>query len=372
VSDMWHEASADHDLEAREASLAQAEAQMLDVWPFLFQARSGREFAHRLAFAGERLERIAAACGLPPGELEETARRRYALLKEALPEGTDPVAPVLQAGQSFGSGPAEGYEHDEGPDFSHGYSEIPAGPLGGPDPAVTGVPEPAMAGQQPAPGTTAGKKGDPFGGKQAPPFGKGKKKKKGKGKKEAARTAQVTSGPVPVTGMPPTGAGGQMMPAGTGAGAMTSPDGMSAGGSLPGAQRPSGTPAAQPGTAGTAYDLTPAQDVTAARRDPVRRQVEAVAASVAASNPQLPASECRRVARRVVGSYLRQADMASSVMSDEPWAGSPGSSGDGDGGGGGMSGMEEYGLGRQLINKLPGGGAGAAGELAEGAELAAL
>jgi hypothetical protein len=162
-------------------------------------------------------------------------------------------------------------------------------------------------------------------------------------------------------------------------GAMT-PDGMGLGGSLPGAQQLAGAPMAQSGNTVPGLDLTPAQDVTAARRDPVRRQVEAIAASVAASNPQLPASECRRVARRVVGGYLRQADMASSVMSDEPWAGSPGSAGSGSGGSGdggdGGGGMLQHHLEWQgLKSMMPGGdggGAGAAGELGEAAELAAL
>jgi hypothetical protein len=382
MSDLWFEASADHDLEAREAALAQAEAQMMPVYGFLFQARSGRELEHRLAFAGERLERIASACGLPPGELEETARRRYALLKEALPEGVDPVLPVLQSGQGFGTGPERPVEHEEGPDFSGGYSEIPAGPLGGPDPAVTGVPGPAMG--QPQQQATASLCS--CGSQLTKKAGKCKSCRELPGEC-MCRTAQGPMG-MALSGTPDLGRLSQGtgpapspssvmgMPAGTG-GATATPDGMSIGGRLPGAQSSGGMSATQPGVAAQQYDLTPGQDVTAARRDPVRRQIEAIAASVAASNPQLPSSECRRIARRVVGGYLRRADLASGVMSDEPWASSPGAdSGSGAGGGGG-DGMLQHGLEwRGLKSMLPGGGAGAAGEagagLADVAELAAL
>ena len=101
---------------------------------FLFQSQTPRELEHRLAFAATRIERVADATGVPAADLEEAARRRYALLKEALPEGVDPVDEIMHPNQGFGSGPAQGYEHDEGPDFSHGYSEVPQGAPGGPDP----------------------------------------------------------------------------------------------------------------------------------------------------------------------------------------------------------------------------------------------
>ena len=371
MSDLWFEASADHDLEAREAALAQAEGAMVPIWPFLFQSVSEREFEHRLAFAGDRLERIAGACGLPPGELEDTARRRYALLKEALEEGVDPVAPVLQAGQSFGSGPAQGYGHDEGPDFSHGYSEIPQGPPGGPDLAVTGVPEPAMAAPQQQATASLCRCGSRLTRKARC------KACRHPAAKCMCRTAQglaTMTGPA-MSGPAPTISGGG---GGLGGGTAMTPVQMGTGPARGGA----GMPGAQSGAGAQGYDLTPDQDVTAARRDPVRRQVEAIAASVAASNPQLPASECRRVARRVVGGYLRRADLASSVMSDEPWAGSSGSAGSGSGGSGdGGGGFLQHHLEwKGLQSMMPGGGGGgaaagageAAGGLADVAELAAL
>jgi len=153
-------------------------------------------------------------------------------------------------------------------------------------------------------------------------------------------------------------------------------DGTRAGGTLPPRVQAPAAPAVSGAGAGGQYDLTPAQDVTAARRrpDPVRRQVEAIAASVQASNPYLSGSECRRVARRVVGTYLsRQADMAGSVLSDEPWRDAGPQPSGGGGGDGGDGGMLQHGLEwRGLKSMMPGGGAGAAGELGEAAELAAL
>jgi hypothetical protein len=351
MSDLWHEAGADHDFEAREASLARADAEMLPILSFLFESRTPRELEHRLAFAATRIERVSDVSGVPVDELEESARRRYALLKEALPEGTDPVTPVLQAGQSFGSGPAEGYEHDEGPDFSHGYSEIPQGAPGGPDPQVVS-PENLKQPNQPVQEATASlcRCGSLL-------------TKKGKCRtcrskiancmchSAAVRTTDTTSGSPP-SGAPMSGAPGSSAGAASG--------GMGAAGNL---------------------DVTPAQSVTASR-DPVALQVTAIAHSVQASNPMLTESECRRVARRVVGGYLqRQGDLASGVMSDQPWAPGPGGSGDGssgasDGSSGGsmlQHGLEWQGL-KSMTRGSGGGGAAAEGGslLGEAAELAAL
>jgi hypothetical protein len=98
-----------------------------------------------------------------------------------------------------------------------------------------------------------------------------------------------------------------------------------------------------------------------------------LAPSIALSLPGLSQSECRRVARRVVGSFLHQADVAGSVIGDQPIGEDDGGEG---GGGGSMTGWEKYRATQGLIGKLPGGGeagaAGAAGELGEVAELAAL
>jgi hypothetical protein len=373
MSDLWFEASADHDLEAREASLAQAEAEMMPVWPFLFEARSERELDHRLAFAQLRIEHIAAHCGLDYGELAETARRRYALLKQALPEGADPVDQVLQSGRTFGTGPEKPDEHRDAVDFAHNYSEIPPGPLGGPNPAVTRIEEPEIPGL--------------FGGGGEGEEGPGieptaslcrcgsRITRKGKCRVCRHRAAdcmcRTAQGPAQVMGPALSG------PAAAGVGTTkVNADGTRAGGTLPPRVQAPAAPAVSGAGAGGQYDLTPAQDVTAARRrpDPVRRQVEAIAASVQASNPYLSGSECRRVARRVVGTYLsRQADMAGSVLSDEPWRDAGPQPSGGGGGDGGDGGMLQHGLEwRGLKSMMPGGGAGAAGELGEAAELAAL
>jgi hypothetical protein len=117
--------------------------------------------------------------------------------------------------------------------------------------------------------------------------------------------------------------------------------------------------------------------------DPVRRKVASVAAVVAATNPGLPRGECERVARLVVGRYLRQADLTDSVMSDAPMSpGQPSGSGSSGGSGGGSPFshmLEGQGL-RSMIPGMGGGsggaaageGAGAGAELAELAPLAAL
>lgn len=359
MSDMWVEASADHELEAREASLDRADAEMMPVYAFLFQSRTARELEHRLAFAAERIERVAAACGLPAAELEDTARRRYALLKEALPEGVDPVTPVLQAGQGFGSGAEQPIEHNEGPDFSHSYAEVPLGPLGGPPPNVVTPQEPEIP--SPLAGQTASL--CRCGSRLTKKSGKCKACREQPGACQCMRATALTSGSPP-SGPPlsnASGAGAGAQVAGVGGQAPT-PDGMTPAGLQQGTRAAGGA------------DLTPAQDVTAARRDPVARQVEAVATTVQASNPYLQPSECRRVARRVVGSYLRQADMASSVMSDEPWKDSPGAQSQGDGGGHTVPVPGLYGAGKDLLGKIPGGGGAAAGAgmLGEAAELAVL
>lgn len=433
MTDLWYEASADQDAIAREAALATAEGHMITVWPFLFEARSGRELEHRLAFAEHRLEHIAAQAGMEPDELHEMARRRFALLQEArhqrqaLPEGVDPLAWAGHGG--VGGGPEKPDEHDEGPDFSHGYSEIPAGAPGGPVPGVVtpvfGHPQQpgeAVAARKQLPkgmcqcGCKLSKKGKCHGCKDAPgncscgpdaacggmeSAGKTSARRSAAAGDYLAETPPDTGtgrGAVDLgvgeespslkegrrrTAAPGSSGGGgggagqySTTPAGVGSGG-SSPDGVGGGGLASStAQMPISNPGAGTQTSSTSYDLTPAQDVTAARRhqarrDPVYAQVQSVAASVAASNPHLPSSECRRIARQVVGGYLlRTGTPGDGAVNDDPGAGG---SGDGQGGGGGgMSGLEEYGLGKGLLSKLPGMGGGGGSALAEGAELAAL
>lgn len=382
MTDLWYEASADQDAITREAALAQAEASMLPVWPFLFEAASGRELEHRLAFAGRRLEHIAAQCGMDPGELHDMARRRFALLQEArmrrqaLPEGQDPLGWVPD-GSGFGSGPQKPDQHDEGPDFSGDYAEVPQGAPLGPDPQITaprfetpGAVSEATAARLPKSQCKCGckltGKGKCRGCKDAPGNCSCGPDAACGGMEGAQKTAGLLRSAAPQVPGSGTGAGAySTAPAGLSQGT-SSPDGVTPGGLLTSTSRapvsapPSGTQAS--GTA-AGYDLTPAQDVTASRRtaqrDPVYDQVKSVAASVAASNPHLPPSECRRIARRVVGGYLlKQADLTNSVLHDAPWEGN------GQGGGGGTHFIPRPGE--------AGAGAGEAAGLEEAAELAAL
>lgn len=397
MSELWYEASADQEAIAREGALAQAEAHLAPVWPFLFEARSDSEFEHRLAFAGHRLSYVAAHSGLSEAEVADIAWRRFALVQEArlerqaLPEGQDPLAWVPDGGGS-GSGPEKLDEHEEVVSYAGGYSEVPQGAPGGPSPQVT-----APRAEPPAPvseataarlpkgqckcGCKLSRKGKCHGCKDAPGScscgpDAACGGMEGAGKTAARRLALAPSSP------PSSQA---MLPAGTGTGSV-SPDGVPAGGSLltSTSRAPVAAPAVgtQQSSSTAGYDLTPSQDVTASRRvarlDPVHAQVKAVAASVAAANPHLPPSECRRIARQVVGGYLlRSADLTNSVVHDAP-LNDPSSSG-GSGGSGGGGGFGEYMLGRQLLNKLPGLGGGggeaggeAAGGAAEVAELAPL
>lgn len=388
MTDLWHEASEDHGAMARQAALSRAEGHLDPLWGFFFQAATRRELDHRLAVAETRLFHIASQSGVEVSELEDLVRRRHALLIEALSEGQDPVAQTVDSTRMQGGGPEQGYGHDEAVSYQYGYSEVPQGAPGGPVPQVV---QPVFETPGAVDEATAAKKGGRC--------SCGKKLRNGKCKgcqKASSRCSCAPSGASDndndADDRP--GPGGKMamrrtarpastqvstLPAGAG-GATVTPDGVSQGGLTTSTnQMPMSMPGAGTQTSQGGYDLTPAQSVTAGRQDAVARQVGLVAASVQASNPQLPMGECRRIARRVVGSYLRHGDLSSSVVSDEPWAGSPGG-GQGGGGHGGMSGLEEYSLGKGLLSKLPGagGGAGAAGEaggaagLADVAELAAL
>jgi len=289
--DLWAEASADHEGMARQAALARAEAEFREIFPFLAAARTEPEFGHRLALAAGRIEAIAAVHGLDPAELTSLAARRWGLMREALAEGQDPLAWVPDAG-GYGSGPEKADEHSEGPDFSGCYSEVPAGPPGGPDPQVTQVRPPASGPVQEATGMR--------------------------------RQAGPGSMPPPPAPMPSS--------------------------SVPGPV-PANIPAGATPDQGTTTPVTPPEigQVTSSR-DPVRQRVMQATAAIARSNPQLPAAECERVARLVVGRYLT-ADLADSVVNDDRSPDHPQDSGQQ--GKGGMSGLEDYGLARGLISAAP-------------------
>lgn len=135
MTDLWTEASADHESLARQAALARAEAEFNGVFPFLAAAKSPGEYAQRRAIAEERLVSIALRHGIEPAELLQLADRRYSLMREALSEGQDPLEWIPDGG-GYGAGPEKPDEHKEDADYSHGYSEVPQGAPGGPDPRV--------------------------------------------------------------------------------------------------------------------------------------------------------------------------------------------------------------------------------------------
>ena len=337
MDDLWEIASGDHESLAREAALARADAELEGILPFLFTARSDQEFFHRLALARDAIAVVEARNGLPEGEVTETAARRYALYREALAEGTDPLAslePLLNGG-GYGSGPERPDSHTEGPDFSGGYSEVPAGAPGGPDPQVTQV-RPEVPG---AVGEATG---------------------------SLRRSADANPESMMMSPyMPPdVGTGNGSVDIGTatpadGGYSPSIPAGM-AGGSV----APVGQPTGRPGI------------TTSGTRDPVRSRVLRVTSMIARANPGLPAAECERLGRVVVSRYLHHADLTDSVMGNGPMTGS-GSAGGSQGGGGGtgLAGhMLEWQGAKSLGKGLMGGGgeAAGAGELAELAPLAAL
>lgn len=319
--DLWAEASADHDAMAREAAVALADAELETVMPFLLASRSDGEYVHRSALARESIRSIAAGCGLGESELMAVADRRYRLYREALAEGIDPLG-QLPLGEGHGS-PEKPDEHREEPDYAHGYSEVPRGAPGGPDPAVTRPRPPADGPVQEAAGSLHQAGASPQG--------------------------MMTS---PYMPMPPD--------TGTGKGSLdTSVPSPSAGGMTP------SLPAGVSSNGDDTLPVTPPSigQVTSSA-DPVLRRVMAVTAAVAAVNPQLSGDEAERVARQIVGRYFREADLAGSVMNDEPVGDSDSSGGVSSSGGGGegTGGVVQHGLEWQgLKSMLPGGGGGAAG-----------
>lgn len=336
MDDLWEEASESHQGIARQASLARADAELEDVMPFLLASLSPAEYEHRESAAWASLSVIAARCEVDVADLAETARRRYRLYREALAEGADVMEQLERNldGSGYGSGPERPDGHSGGPDFSGGYSEVPQGAPGGPDPAVTRPRPPSAGPVQEATGSR--------------------------------RHADMSAGQGGMTQQPGTM---QLPPdTGTGRGSLdTATPSAAAGGMTP------SLPAGGGGSGGTVTPLpsTSIGQVTSSA-DPVLRRVLAITTAIEVTNPHLPQAECERVARQVVGRYF-QADLAGSVMNDEP-AGGGGSGSSGDSGGGSGGGMASHMLEwKGLKSMMPGGGAAGAGEAAGGAgELAEM
>jgi hypothetical protein len=320
VSDeLWIEASADHEGLVREAAFARADAELEPVMSFLLGARSPQEFAHRSALAQESVRSVASLCGVGEDELMATARRRFELYRQALAEGVDPLQEVVDCSHASG-GPEKPDEHSTGP-APDAYSEVPPAPPRGPAPQVTQVRPPQMGPVQEATGSLR-RRADTGGAADMTPF---------------------YTPPMP----PDTGTG------------MGSTDT-----SVPGANTNDMTPSLpNSGPAGANAPMPEIGQVTSSK-DPVRRQVLATAALIRQANRHLPPAECERVARQVVGRYLT-ADLAGSVMDDDP------GSGGGDGGGSHDSGTGPFGHmleWKGLNSMMPGGGGGAAGEAAGAGE----
>lgn len=346
---MWTEASLDHEVMAREAALDRATAELHDgVLPFLLAARSDAEYEQRVLLAGDRLTAIAFACGIEPGEIRQVADRYYAIRHEALMEGQDPVLNTVNSTPAgYGQGPEKPVKHDEGPDFSHGYSEVPQGAPGGPDPRV-------VTPQFPGPG-------DQLGSGEQGTEGAGPKTGRKKHRKAARLRRQAEAGDYLTQTPPDLGTGMGSTDVGL-AGEAQGPPSVPAGSAA--ANMPAGVPFTPPSVGRVTSSL-----------DPVHSQVLAVTASVRASNPWLDEGECRRIARQAVGRYLRTADTdwSPSIVRDAP----PVQTGGHGGGGGGGNPLGHMLEGQGLRSMLPGmgGGAAAGGEAGgamEVAELAAL
>lgn len=81
MSDLWSEAARDLDGEERESLHVQAVSAMRDeVWPYLAEAQSGREYGHRLAMVADKLDAIAQRVG---GARADDVRQHLASVIEA-------------------------------------------------------------------------------------------------------------------------------------------------------------------------------------------------------------------------------------------------------------------------------------------------
>jgi hypothetical protein len=347
VTTLWDEASLDHEQLAREAALDRVTAELNAVMPFLLAARGPQEYAHRRALAESRLEAIALRHGISPDQVLEMADRHFALYREALTDGQDPVQEMVQSTRGYGTGPERPDSHTTGPDFSSSYSEVPQGAPGGPDPRV-------VTPDFPGPGDDLGSGEE---GRESSSARAARKIAK-RQRRIAALRAQADSSDY-LSQTPPdlgTGMGSQDMGV---AGEQQGPPSIAAGGGG-GNNMPAGVPYSPPSIG----------QVTSGR-DPVHQQIIAVAASVRASNPWLPQAECRRIARQTVGRYFTAGtDWTNNEVHDGP----PVQTGGGGKGGGGGSMLDSMMEGQGLKSMIPGmgGGAGAAGGAAEVAELAAL
>ena len=359
MTTLWDEASLDHEQLAREAALDRVTAELNAVMPFLLAARGPQEYGHRRALAETRLEAIALRHGISPEHVLEMADRHFALYREALMEGQDPVEEMVSSTRGYGTGPERPDSHTTGPDYSGGYSEVPQGVPGGPDPRVV-TPDFPGPGDDLGSGEEGRESSSPRTGRKAAKRTRrqeilieGRRRHHAQHQRLAQGSGDYLSQTPPDTG---TGAGSQDMSPMQAAG----PPSVAAGGGAGGGNLPAGVPFAPPSIG----------QVTSSR-DPVHQQIIAVAASVRASNPWLPQAECRRIARQTVARYLTAVtDWTNNAVHDGP----PTQTSDKGSGGGGGNPLEHMLEGQGLRSMLPGmgGGAGAAGEAGGAAEAAEL
>lgn len=366
--DLWSEASRDVEAEDRASRLAHATAALADLWPWFSSAKSNEELAHRKALASESLSTIASRTGVELGEVEGIVDRHHALLREAadsdddddsddgdhgddcdcskcdgssdhdsddddsddsdddskvppqfrnssrkhyaLPEGMDPLEWVKSIMPGQGT-PEKPDSHTTQFDGSGGYSEVPAGPLpGGPNPNVV-VPE-HLVPQEDGWETPQNKA---LHGGQAEIA----QQTQGRTRAESARRTAAPGDPTampgdPLAGMPGAGGGGM------GGGSMPGQPDMSTG--YPTTTKPRQIPGGGAGGGGdmgagmgmgpdlgTNTGLAgagPVSDTNGPQQtgDMIGDQVNRVAARVQQDNPTLDVQSCRRVARKVVASYL--------------------------------------------------------------------
>lgn len=363
---VWTEAGRDVEAEQRARALDHARAAVAEIWPFVAQAKSRAEYGHRKALVEERLSAIAAKTQTTVDDVSGILDRFYATLKRAehepeegeLPAGPppqipgdehsqlnaaddaqppidnpteEPIAPrpwyaslqqmkrALQEGQDplawetgvagQGGGPEKPDEHDEGPDFSHGYSEIPQGQPGGNDvppyqpnvPAETGLaseesPRPKLSAVDATTQVT-----DP-----------------------GPSTNRPTDQPEPDQGFPQF----QDTPV------------------VPLTTKPAQTPGGGPSGMTTDPTMMPG----AGAPDPIAEQVNRAAALVQQYNPHLDADTCRHVARKAVGRYLVTAEAGDSAFNNMPEQPEEDEDGNGEGGGHGVA---DYMVGRGLMKVVP-------------------
>lgn len=262
-----------------------------------FKERDQAEEALQENKSGMPAAELTIQSEAPDDEGEDDGEEKEASLKVALPEGVDPVLPMVSQSPQ-GAGQAEKYvEHSTGPDFSGGYSEVPAGPPGvGPaqnpytpnQQAATAMRRHALGGPG-EPVTDSGPRVGQDGTLTTAPVGQ-----------EPIQTSQEAPSPLEPPAMTmelPYSTKPRVMPDGAPPQSVD-PSAMS---QMPAPVMPGAAPGAVPG---------------AAPADPVASKIDQIAASVRLSNPSMSVTASRKVARKVVARHYRPATAATASADD--------------------------------------------------------